>query len=272
MKVTFVHHSSFVVELENTILIFDYFDKSRVTECNFKGVLPKLNPEKRIYFFASHKHRDHFDMDILKFADIYPNVKFIISKDAKMSPNFLKKHGFDPGRFKELITYVTIKSDYHIDDIFIHTLKSTDEGVAFYVEAEGKTIYHAGDLHWWQWEGAGDLINGNVVKTYKRQLQYLQGKVINLSFVVLDPRLKENEMRGLDYFMKEVQADFIFPMHMWQDFDIIRRFKSRSENKTFTDRVMDITDENQVFEIDNGVVNSYVEMVPEGDIKISIGS
>ena len=35
----------------------------------------------------------------------------------------------------------------------IRTLKSTDEGVAFLVEAEGKSIYHAGDLNWWYWEG-----------------------------------------------------------------------------------------------------------------------
>lgn len=30
---------------------------------------------------------------------------------------------------------------------------STDEGVAFLVTAEGRTVFHAGDLNWWHWEG-----------------------------------------------------------------------------------------------------------------------
>ena len=38
----------------------------------------------------------------------------------------------------------------------IRTLRSTDEGVAFVVHYAGKTIYHAGDLNWWHWEGEPD--------------------------------------------------------------------------------------------------------------------
>ena len=94
MKVTFLHHSSFLVELEHTILLFDYFAGDRVNGFHFTGTIPTLDPEKDFYVFASHKHQDHFDMDNLKLAEQYPKVKFIFSKDCKMSRNFLSKHGY----------------------------------------------------------------------------------------------------------------------------------------------------------------------------------
>ncbi len=35
MKVIFVHHSCFVVEMEDVVLIFDYFEGNRVTGYTF---------------------------------------------------------------------------------------------------------------------------------------------------------------------------------------------------------------------------------------------
>ena len=245
-KITFIHHSSFSLEFPDRVLIFDYFDRSRMTECTFTGVLPDFPEEKPLYFFASHKHRDHFDMDILSYA-ARGNVSYILSKDTKMSPHFLQKHGYDPAALKEKVHYVAPISDLTVDGMKIHTLRSTDEGVAFYVETNGKCIFHAGDLAWWKWEGAGDLINGRVGRDYQRQIAWLEDKLINFAFVVLDPRLNQHTFLGMDHFMKKVLADHVFPMHMWQDFDVIRRYKSRTDNKAFTDRIVDIERENQEF-------------------------
>ena len=89
MKVIFVHHSWFVVEMEDVVLIFDYFEGNRVTGYTFTGVLPVFDKDKSIYFFASHKHQDHFDMNILKLADDYEDFHFIYSKYKKMSKNFM---------------------------------------------------------------------------------------------------------------------------------------------------------------------------------------
>ena len=50
MKVTYIHHSSFLAELENSYLLFDYY----------QGTIPKLDPRKHLYVFASHAHGDHF--------------------------------------------------------------------------------------------------------------------------------------------------------------------------------------------------------------------
>ncbi len=248
INVYFIHHSSFAVEFADKVLIFDYFGKDRVTDIPFTGELPEFPTDKRLYFFASHKHKDHFDMDILKPMNREAPVHYILSKDTKMSPNFMKKHGLDPEDLKSKIKYVNPWDNPEVDDMKIHCFRSTDAGVAFYVETNGKTIYHAGDLNWWKWEGAGDLVNGKVARDYQREVKWMEEKIINYAFVVLDPRLKQHMFLGMDHFMKHVMSDHVFPMHMWQDWDAIRRFKSRTANKAYTDRVVDITMENQLFE------------------------
>ena len=89
MKVLFIHHSSFYVELEKTALLFDYFDGSRINGYTFSGKIPPLPADKEVYCFASHKHQDHFDMDILKLAKIHPKVHYVLSKDCE--PQFFIK-------------------------------------------------------------------------------------------------------------------------------------------------------------------------------------
>lgn len=133
----------------------------------------------------------------------------------------------------------------------VKTLRSTDAGVAFLVKTCGKTIYHAGDLHNWKMEHVGELINGKMERDYRHQIRKLEGEHINVAFVVLDPRLGAYTDLGLAYFMKNVEADYVFPMHMWQDYSAIEKYKQKCDNHLYTDRIMDIEKENQVFDMDN---------------------
>ena len=57
MKITFIYHSSFAVELENCVLVFDYYGE---------GQLPTIPENKKIYFLNSHAHPDHFKREILE--------------------------------------------------------------------------------------------------------------------------------------------------------------------------------------------------------------
>lgn len=247
MNVLFIHHSCFIVELDTKVLVFDYFDGERIGGYHFSGILPQYDADTSMYFFASHKHQDHFDMDIYRQAERYENIHFIISKDAKLSPNFLKKHGIDPA-VREKITYVTNNEEYVVDDIKIRTYLSTDAGVAFAVDADGKHIYHAGDLHDWFWEGAGDLVNGKMERGYKHQINQMADTYFDVAFVVLDPRLEQHKFKGFDYFLKNVSAKYVFPMHCWQEFGIVDEYLSRISNPAFMGRIMRVEHENQLFE------------------------
>ena len=70
MQIIFIHHSCFLVELDDKVLIFDYFDGDKVEGMHFTGKLPSYEPDTKIYMFASHSHKDHYDMDILRLTDI----------------------------------------------------------------------------------------------------------------------------------------------------------------------------------------------------------
>ena len=60
MKVTYIYHSSFAVELEKSILIFDYYGK---------GDLPERPAGKQVYFLNSHSHPDHFSKTIFNLRE-----------------------------------------------------------------------------------------------------------------------------------------------------------------------------------------------------------
>ena len=221
MQVIFIHHSCFLVEVDEKVLIFDWFDGDRVEGYHFGGVLPEYEPDTPVYVFASHKHRDHFDMDVLHLAEKYPKRIHYVGADEKC----------------------------RVDDLNIETLRSTDAGVAFYVETNGAAFYHAGDLNDWHWDGAGDLINGSMRTNYRSQIRRLSGRKIHLAFVPADPRLMEHQFDGMNYFLEHTDADYVFPMHMWQDYSALPDYRKRISNAAMAERVVEIKHENQIFEI-----------------------
>lgn len=246
MQIIFVHHSCFLVEVDDKVLIFDYFDGDKVDGWHFAGRLPHYKPDTKIYMFASHSHKDHFDLDILRWTEEYPEIKYIFSNQIRISPNFLKRHGIQP-QVREKVQFVSADNNYKVDDIDITTLRSTDAGVAFYINTNGVSIFHAGDLNDWEWEGAGDLINGGMRRSFRHEIKKISDKPLNIAFFPLDPRLGEHEFDGIDFFVKNTNAEYVFPMHMWQDYSKIKDFKRRLTNRQAAERVIEIERENQSF-------------------------
>lgn len=248
MKITFIHHSSFCVELEDKVFIFDYFNGNKIPEFSFQGKLPELDPEKIIYVFASHQHRDHFDMEIFSWREKYPDIRYIFPKEMRFSDNYLKKHGVDLS-VKEQIYYMKPNTSLNLEDIHIETLLSTDTGVAFLVTCAEKTIYHAGDLHWWHWEGEEQVFLQYQERIYKAQIDKLKDRNVDVAFVVLDSRLSHGIFWGIDYFLNHVNASYVIPMHLWQKYSLIEQYKKMPQTQAFRERIIDIYEENQVLEI-----------------------
>ncbi len=178
MKVTYIYHSGFSVELKECVLLFDYY----------KGKLPQWGKGKTIYVFASHKHQDHFRLEIFDLAKEYPKVHFFLGNDIKLNEKYLERNHIQPF-VKGQITNIGNNKNILFDNIEIISLKSTDAGVAFVVKAEGRSIYHAGDLNWWHWEGEPYPFNENMEKDYKKEIDRIHGMHFDAAFVPLDPRL-----------------------------------------------------------------------------------
>ena len=86
-------------------------------------------------------------------------------------------------------------------------------------------------------------------REYRTQIKKLAGKPINLAFVPMDPRQGADQESGMDFFLETTSAEYVFPMHMWQDYSGIQPFIKRLSNQAMADRIVPIVHENQVFEI-----------------------
>lgn len=231
MKISYIHHSCFSIELEKSILLFDYY----------QGTLPSFNPEKDIYVFSSHNHNDHFSLSIFALLDKYPNVHYIFSKDIKKKYNekFFLSHSVSKSNYNQ-ITFISANSSFTINEMQVETLTSTDEGVAFIVSIDGKTIYHAGDLHLWIWSGEGDDFNKNIDYLYKLEMAKIKNRHFDVAFLVLDPRQCDDFHLGFDYFMRNTNTDLAFPMHFWNDKSVISRLKSMECSIPYRNKIADI--------------------------------
>jgi len=87
MRVTFLAHDGFFIELDQVCLLFDWW----------KGVLPPL-PDKPLLVFVSHRHEDHFNPAVFTLADRKADIQFLLGSDA---PQFDKVAAF-PGDRRQM--------------------------------------------------------------------------------------------------------------------------------------------------------------------------
>ena len=77
MKVTYIYHSSFAVELEKSMLIFDYYGK---------GDLPERPAGKQVYFLNSHSHPDHFSKTIFNLREQFGGAEYVLAREIRLKP------------------------------------------------------------------------------------------------------------------------------------------------------------------------------------------
>ena len=200
IKVTYLDHSGFLVELEDAYFLFDYY----------KGRLPQIDLEKKMFVFVSHVHHDHYRKDIFNLRKHFREIRYVLSSDIEI-------------KAEKDIVQMQPNEKKEVMGAEIRTLRSTDEGVAFVVHYAGKTIYHAGDLNWWHWEGADKAWNNNMAANYKREIKELDGCGMDVAFVPLDGRLENAYYWGMKYFLEHVPVKAVFPMHCWDHYEICQK-------------------------------------------------
>ncbi len=220
MKITHLYHSGTLIELEKYQLLFDYY----------QGNL-QLNHDKPLYVFVSHNHYDHYNKQIFQLK--LPNIHYILSNDIHTHHKAM---------------YVKPHQTYQLDDIDIKTLLSTDQGVAYIVEVEDKVIYFAGDLHWWHWEGEPDIDNEWQRRIYQQEICKMP-KEVDLACIVVDKRLDNNYLLGLQYFMQHINSRYILPIHYFGDYSISNILEKEKLDNPYHTQILYPTHKNQTFKI-----------------------
>ena len=210
MKVTYLNHSGFLLEWPHSYWLFDYY----------KGEIPALDAEKDIFVFCSHSHHDHFNPEVFDLLKTYPKVTYVFSDEMREACGKLQTPEMH---------FLEDRTDTVIKGLKIHTLKSTDMGCAFVIEYEDRTVYHAGDLHWWYWDGEDPDWNKQMTADYKNEIEYLKGKTLDVAFTPLDPRQGNEYALGMNYLLEIATVKNAFPMHIWDDISIIDKYLEEYE-------------------------------------------
>ena len=185
MKITHIYHSGFVIELESTVLIFDWYS----------GELPDFDPGKKVFVFVTHGHADHYSSRIWTLRSRYEKICYIL--DCCTAPEQKGDNIFhvQPGRH------------YRIRNILVYAIRSNDEGVAYVVSAEGYNFFHAGDLNIWHWKDSQDDQNAYSLKIYRRQIEKISGWCFDAAMIPLDPRRrKAGSLQGTYLFSEGIRS------------------------------------------------------------------
>ena len=225
MKLTYIHHSSFLLETEEATLLFDYTE----------GELPQLDSKKPLYIFSSHRHGDHFSEKIFSLGQGVKKVSYLLSFD-------IPKERI-PEALGNNVHSLESNLSFELDKLKILTFKSTDEGIALVIEVEGKKIYYAGDLNHWHWEGEPEWWNAQMSKDYLAEIEKLPKK-LDLAFVPVDPRLGKAFSLGSVELLAHSDVDLLVPMHFWSDFSVCKKLQETTSTK-----ILQITHTNQTWRI-----------------------
>lgn len=228
MKIEYIYHSGFTIETDEYFLIFDYYQG----ELQLK--------DKKIIVFSSHGHEDHYNPDILHWQDQYKDVSYILSSDIGLGPS-------------DNIYVMEPYEELELDGIRIKSFASTDLGLSFMINLEGKNIFFAGDLNWWHWTGETREEQIEAEEGFMEEMAKIQedfkGKELDLAFFPVDPRLGNTAyFLGGQYFIEKLSPKIFFPMHFGDKYGIIKKFIHKMKDSHV--HIMDIQEKNQVFHIE----------------------
>lgn len=252
LRVWYLYHSSYAVLAGGCLLVFDYWnDKEEGEGRDFgNGVFDPVHWLNNaihhtetgtippVVVFSSHKHGDHFNPDILQWQETIPSIRYVLSQDIP------KRHfsGIDKQDIQEAGNPESISDTARIIrmrpnetyswpelNLVVHTFRSTDAGVAFWVEVGGRVVYHAGDLNLWHWEAESKPWNNNMRTRFVQEMEKihewstLTGKTPDVALLPIDPRLENHWLDGYVLFMEKIGAKAAFPMHFGESSGVLDR-------------------------------------------------
>ena len=242
MTLTYVFHSCFVLETDKSILIFDYW-------LDLNGVVPPfLKKDKPVYIFSSHFHEDHFNRAIFEWRKQREGITYILSKD-------IYKHR--RANKEDADVWLAKGGAWSDGTISVWALGSTDSGVSWIVETEGKRIFHAGDLNNWYARFLPEAVPGETIyseeffaersgkaerdedidpiaheKQYLGELKDIRKITDSFDVVMfpIDGRIGNGYTLGGRQFIERFKVGLFVPMHF-----VTSGFESSWRMKEFTD-------------------------------------
>lgn len=242
MELVYIYHSGFALLGDGFTVIMDYYRDS--ADKHAQAALARLagglheNPEEvqplgvvhdqllhrpgKLYVLASHFHPDHFNKEVLGWREKRPDIIYIFSKD-------ILRHRRAQ---KEDAVWLKKGEEYEDETLKVCAFGSTDIGVSFLLEVEGKKIFHAGDLNNWHWmDESTEAEWKGAEKNFLHELDYIYEYTheVDVAMFPVDPRLGKEYMRGAEQFVKKIKTHIFVPMHFTPEYEKANAFRTFAE-------------------------------------------
>jgi ankyrin repeat protein len=214
-KVFYFFHSGMGVKTKDHLLIFDYFEDTRAVKpsnpnINNGYITPADIKDQNVIVFISHEHADHFFPAVFDWAKECKNISFVT--------------GFDPKTDVKNLNMITGRNKLTLGGTEITTIPSTDSGVAFFVKADGISVYHSGDHANMTQDMSG---------TFDEEIDYLAsscGKADIAFFPVSGCNFRDPIAlkAGVKYAIERFSPALTVPMHSWNDEIHLRLFRDEA--------------------------------------------
>ena len=233
MTLTYIFHSCFVLETEGPILIFDYW-------MDPLNVIPSfLQKDKPVYVFSSHFHEDHFNHHIFDWKLQNQHITYILSKDI-----YRRRRA----RKEEADVWLAKGGTWKDERISVWALGSTDSGVSWIVETEGRRIFHAGDLNNWYAKFLPTAVPGQQMYSFEMEEvfdpiahdKHFLGELKDIRKVAegfdvvmfpIDGRIGNGYTLGGRQFIERFKVGLFVPMHFTTGFESAWRFQEFADEK-----------------------------------------
>ena len=218
-SVTYHHHSGFSVQVDSTLLVFDYWEgEKKELPAIAKLTADSFKAYSQVFVFVTHAHPDHLDQVIYTWMEGNP-VTYIVANDT---PIGIRGKRLAPGDSLLLAPGVRVTA-----------YGSTDMGVSYLVDIGGLRVFHAGDLNLWHWREESTLREIEAAeKAFDEAVKPLVGQHIDICMFPVDPRMGAMFDAGANYFILSVKPRLFIPMHWQGRSEVAVDFARRAKSKT----------------------------------------
>lgn len=236
MQAVYLNHSGFALLGEQITIIVDYF-KGLEQEGDTQALRKELfEREGAFYVLSTHFHPDHFNPEVLTWKEEREDIVYLFSRDI------LKRRKAKA----EDAVFLRKEEVFKDEQIEVKTFGSTDVGGSFYIQTEGKHIFHAGDLNNWHWKDEStEKEVKHAEKAFLKELEliHLTTDQFDLAMFPVDPRLGTDFARGAEQFVEQFKVDTLLPMHFWDKANEIESFRPFAESHGVNYRILTQTGE-----------------------------
>lgn len=227
MQITYINHSSFLVQASEYSAVFDYWAGQTGESPENPGLLSIVPTDRPFYVFVSHHHKDHFSPAVFGWCLRHPDVRYVLSYDtARFARHYLNPashyKGIKPDPSK---VSVMRPGDRWSDGIVdVEAFGSTDCGCSWLVapssvsgdEREAQSVFHAGDLNAWIWidESTPEEVR-EATEAFEAVLDSIAGRLSRIGYCMfpVDSRIGTHWYMGAEMLVRKLRIDRFFPMH-----------------------------------------------------------